>query len=492
MPHDVAPDSTKKSTPISPTPPNDRATQEYVAAQDYLYGRINYEKIGHTPYNQGNFRLDRMRQLLELLDAPQRDFPIIHVAGTKGKGTTATLLADGLRGCGRRVGLYSSPHLLHLEERIQVQARPCTPADTIQLTDQVRLAGETLERSGCGLPTFFELTTAMALLHFSQSKVDCAVLEVGLGGRLDSTNVCTPLLSIITSISLDHQAQLGNTIREIAGEKAGIIKPHVPVICTARHPEARARIAEQAAECQAPLYQLERDFSLQWERVPCSPAHAAPSNAPHAVMEFLAEQPPLSGLNGTRWQTQLLGRHQGDNLAGAVAACGLLRQLGWDLPAAPLRAALATSRPRGRLETVNWRPLSIIDTAHNPASIAAGLQALAEHFPKRSIRVVLATSQDKDFRSILRLLLPACKSIHLTAFQGNPRALPIEELENAATALRTELAGENLAQLHTAPTPALAWAQAQELTGPQELVYGTGSFFLAAELFEQDQRAALD
>lgn len=531
------------------------AVKDYAHALELLYNRIDYERIGHAPYTSNHYRLDRMRQLLSLLNSPQDNYPIVHIAGTKGKGTTAHLVSSALLACGLRTGLFTSPHLLRLEERIQFQGSPCSEVELVALTETVLNAATLLESRGNGRPTFFELTTAMGMLHASQQAADCLVLEVGLGGRLDSTNVCEPLVTIITSISLDHQAQLGNTIAEIAREKAGIIKRGVPVVCTARHPDARAVIEAVALQQQAPLQMLDRDFFVRWQPLPRAlskntylnrkgdtasdfqslPRHTGDpllsATAPHA--EILFYRTPHSTLQSgtsagsveaataepTRWTTRMLGGHQADNFAGVLAALDVLRELGWELPHAEVNRALAKCIPLARLQILNESPLEIIDTAHNPASIEAALNAIDEHFLGMPRIIVFASSRDKDYRRMLELILPRCQHLILTAYQNNPRALPVEELLAAAQEQRqiglmgslvapsTEPAPggvsepscdhltaastkHDLCNVHQAATPLaaleLAEALAEPLTdskaGQEPLILATGSFFLAAEL----------
>lgn len=520
----------------------------YSAALSYLYDRIDYEKIGATPYTLGYYRLDRLRKLLDALGQPHLQYPILHIAGTKGKGTTATLLAAALLASGKRTGLYTSPHLLRLEERIQVDGAACSPEQLIALTDMVRTAAADLEAGGEGRATFFELTTAMGLLHFAQQEAQAVVLEVGLGGRLDSTNVCTPIVSIITSISLDHQTQLGSTLDAIAREKAGIIKPGVPVVCTARSPEARAAIADVATAQRAPIEFIDSDFYVTWTPLrdavasqatghPATihPATVYPaagggneSSAPAidgawvdfqlgpadcalapAEMERRNHGSPkldlgkcLPGSNtdlaGTdtdltgRWQTCLLGRHQADNIAAVLATLRLLQQQGWQLPRAALQQALAVAQPPARLQIVSRQPLAIIDSAHNPASVAAGLAALNDHFPDCPVTVVFAASRDKDWGQMLELLAARANRLILTAYQKNPRGLPIAELRHRAEQLLIGTAPRPGAQLkiETIDTPAAAWSHACQTAPAGQIIYSTGSFFLAAEIMSGDSSSS--
>ncbi len=254
-------------------PPDDAAASyragdaRHVAALDFLLGRINYERAVVLPYGQRQLKLDRMRQLLTRLGNPDAGLPIVHVAGTKGKGSTAALVGSILQAAGYRVGLFSSPHLESIEERFAVNGEACPGDDFVELVDRLRPVVMAMDREAESVgdsslsPTYFELTTALALMHFVKRKVDIGILEVGLGGRLDSTNVCQPAVTVITSISLDHTKQLGDTLELIAAEKAGIVKPGVPVLCGPLEEGPRKVIAEIAQQHGCRMLEAGHDFT---------------------------------------------------------------------------------------------------------------------------------------------------------------------------------------------------------------------------------------
>ncbi len=455
----------------------------YASTLEYLYGLLNYEKNSAADYNSRNFHLDRMRSLLDLLGNPHADLQILHVAGTKGKGTVSTLLAACLTACGWRTGLYTSPHLVRLEERFQIDGQLATQQDLVELTARVRLAAQELEKSTRSPPTFFEFTTAIALLHFSIQKVDFAVLEVGLGGRLDSTNVCTPLISVITSISLDHQRQLGDTIAQIAAEKAGIIKRHIPVVSSAMDPAARQVICARSEQLEAPLMLAGRDYAYLWE--PLLGTSEFDESGPAASVHYRPTGSRNSHIGDFIVQTSLLGTHQGENIAAVLATLDALSRtahIASKVDRSHLERAMRSTSVPARLQVITHRPTRIVDTAHNPASIKAGIEALAQHFPGRQVVAVFASSVDKDYRSMLDILIRKCKHVVFTAFLKNPRSADSQQLADTAQALVLDL--RLPCEVHCVATPAEAWSVGCQLQSGNDLLYASGSFFLAAELLE--------
>ncbi len=457
--------------------PASLAVVDRTSALEFLFSRINYERTTQIPYRTGGLKLERMQALLALVGDPHLSLPIVHIAGTKGKGSTATMIARILQSAGYRTGLYTSPHLEHLEERFVMNGQLCTEQEFVQLAADIQAATNQLEardpQNRC--PTFFEITTAMGLLHFARSKAEAVVLEVGLGGRLDSTNVCRPRLSVITSISFDHVKQLGNTLYAIAREKAGIIKPGVPVVSSVCEAEPREAI-EQAAELnQAPLFQRGREFD--YEVVTDSAADKMQVTYREPAQESRYELGPLP--------IGMLGEHQAANAATAIAVMRKLQQQSFRISEEAIRSGLLQAKCPARIEVVQKRPTVILDVAHNLASIAALLEALDHRFatpmqqnrPRRIL--VFASSRDKDPIGMLRLLLPKFDQAIVTKYVNNPRAVePVELLS-----LSQSIGGTT--KVEAAAEPQAAWQRARELSGPDDLICITGSFFLAAELRAQ-------
>jgi len=469
----------------------DRNLARREAALRFLLSRIDYERARNVPYRPREFKLQRMRELLERLDNPQLGLPIVHVAGTKGKGSTAAMIGAALTAAGCRTGVFTSPHLERIDRRIAVDGRPCSGEELVAMVERVRPATETMDRAASETgadeigPTYFELTTAMALLHFARGKVDAAVLEVGLGGRLDSTNVCTPRLSIITSISFDHTRQLGNTLRSIAREKAGIIKPGVPVVSGVIEEEPREVIREVCRRRGCRLVELGVDFDFTYhpprhlERAPA--AGRLDFHYPLSTIHYplSAVHYPLSTihypLSTIHYPLALLGRHQAANAAVAVAALAELRRAGWQIPEVAVRAGLAKAACPARVELVARRPAIVLDAAHNPASIDALLRVLEESFSPGRRLLVFAATEGKDVRGMLDRLLGRFDEVILTRYLTNPRAVPPEELAGLAA----ELTGRRYA---VCSEPADAFDAIRESAGPDDLICITGSFFIAAEI----------
>jgi dihydrofolate synthase/folylpolyglutamate synthase len=435
----------------------------YDEALAFWYGRINYEVRTAKP---GDLKLERMRALLRLLGDPHDRLRLVHVTGTKGKGSTCAMVAAVLRAAGYRVGLFTSPHLEHVEERVQVNGVPISHEELAARMAEIAAAVRQLEGDEPGSPglTFFEIGTALGFLHFCYRRCDVAVIEVGLGGRFDSTNVCRPLVSVITNIGWDHTAQLGHTLEEIAFQKAGIIKRRVPVVSGVTQEGPRAVVRKIAAELDAPLWELGPDF--RWEE----------SGEGRTLRRSITT--PRTHYEDVSTSQDIIGAHQATNAAVAAAAIERLREPGFCIPDEAFHRGLQEVRWPARIEMVSHSPLIILDTAHNVPSTEALIHTLENYFPHiwgRKV-VVLAVSSDKDYRSMLRILAGYFDHFHLTKYGDNPRGVPAEKL----VAVLDEVAPGKPFSLHA--TAAEAWAAARSAAEPADLVCVTGSVFLAGEL----------
>ena len=450
-------------------------------------GRLNYER---TPARTGELQLDRMRRLLQQLDQPQVTAPVIHLAGTKGKGSTAAIISHLLAAAGRQVGLYTSPHLSRLEERIQLNNQPCSADQFVDLVSQIHPVVRRMDQAG-DPPTFFELSTALAMLHFAQSQADIVVLETGLGGRLDSTNVCEPVVSVITSISMDHTKQLGDSLDKIAYEKCGIIKPGRPVVSGVTAEPARGVIREAAMSRGCPLVELGVDFEARDVQLTDSPPstqftlHHGSDQSVHLLKRLPRHLTDL--------QVGLLGSHQAVNAANALAALAILESECPELyqhDEPRLRNALAQVRWPARIELACKNPVTIIDVAHNSASAQALADTIEACFPRQKLRgprtLLAAISNDKDVSAILEALLPCFDHIIFTRFVTNPRAVPPAQLQAMAKDMGAAGTGDApTTEVCESPTEAWELARSRTAPGDDSLTCIAGSFFLAAELHEK-------
>lgn len=452
-----------------------RQTGRYQAAISFLFGRINYERTTRMPYSRRELNLSRMSQLLGLLGDPHRQLNTVHIAGTKGKGSTAAFLSAALQAAGLRCGSYTSPHLHFVEERFQIDGQACKPQALMEMIERIRPAVDRMDQRGeDSRPTYFEIATSIAFDLFLQQQVDVAILEVGLGGRLDSTNICHPLVSVITSISFDHTKQLGNTLGKIAREKAGIIKAGVPVVSGVTHPEPRKVIESIAAQCGSRLLQLDKDFFLDQFRPPRAP-HERPQVDISGSSGF-----PLPDFNAV--SLGMLGKHQAANATIALATAHLLPT---ELRpgAAAIREGFASTSCMARIEVVSRNPTIIVDAAHNVASVQALAEVLKESFPHPRRRLLLGTTKGKDVVGMLRALLPMFSDVVCARYENNPRGHAARKLCALAkkTSQQMGLAGQKIS---FCASPAAALAASREDCAPDELICVTGSFFIASEVRE--------
>ncbi|MEX1095925.1 MAG: folylpolyglutamate synthase/dihydrofolate synthase family protein [Planctomycetales bacterium] len=440
----------------------------YEQALEFLYGRIDYERAQADALSAGDFKLDRMARLLDLLGNPHERIPAVHVAGTKGKGSTAAMIASVLTAAGHRTGLFTSPHISAFEERMTVDGVSPGPEEVVDLVNRVAEAAERLDRlPGQMAPTYFELATAMAWLHFTRRGCGIVVLEVGLGGRLDATNLCRPEVTVITNVSRDHTALLGSTAERIAREKAGIAKPGVPMISGVMGPAARV-IEEVCDAVAAPLSRLGREIRV------VEPSPAGQADSPRDAGRFTVETPRRS------WHdlsVPLAGAHQRSNAALAVAAIDLLIGRGWRIADEAVREGLRQVRWPLRIERLAERPEVIVDAAHNWAAAGALLDTLAAGDRGGRRILLFAATRDKDYAGMLRRLLPRFDTAVLTRYQNNPRGVDLRQLARVVETVTNR-------PVHLAEDPARAWKLARRLASEADTICATGSFFLAAEIRE--------
>ena len=435
----------------------------YDEAIAFWFGRINYEVRSALP---NDLKLERMRALLRALGDPHERLRIVHVTGTKGKGSTCAMLANVLRSAGYQVGLFTSPHLVHVEERLQVNGVPITHTELAALVTQIAPIVEQMERtSELASPTFFELSAALCFLHFVYRRVEVAVIEVGLGGRYDSTNVCNPLLSVMTSIGFDHMAQLGNTLEAITYEKAGIIKRRVPVVSGVMQAGPQHVIADIAKANGTAVIQIGRDVQFQTRL----------NDDARQVMHVVTPRCHWPALT-----LGLLGEHQAANAAVAVAAVEQLRQVGLAIPDESVMTGLRDVHWPARVELASIRPAIVIDTAHNVPSAEALVKTLQQTLPgigKKS--VVFAVSSDKQYPEILRILGTYFDHFYLTQYSTNTRSVAPEKLAGVLE----EVAPWRSYSIHQSASE--AWLTARDEVSVDGLIGVTGSMFLAGELRDQ-------
>ena len=378
-----------------------RAENSYTNCLKTMYGLRRFGiKLG----------LATIRKILAGMGNPQREYACIHIAGTNGKGSVASSLAAILHRAGYKTGLYTSPHLVRFNERIQISNRQISNKNVLAAYNAVKRV-----HYGSREPTFFEFATAMALYEFGRQKVDWAVIETGMGGRLDATNIIQPELSIITNISLEHREYLGNTLEQIAMEKAGIIKRCKPVLTAVRQKNALGVIEKIAAEKIAPLYRLGRDFKIRRNQ--------------SGYFTYYGLRDTWDDL-----RTALRGSHQADNAAIVLAACELLNAHKGQIELSEIKSGLRTNKWPGRLETVSTDPLIIMDGAHNLAAARNLASFLSSNLKGLKLTLVIGILDDKPYKMMLKILLPCANRVVLTRAQTG-RALNPLKLQKIASQL---------------------------------------------------------
>ncbi|MBI5301666.1 MAG: bifunctional folylpolyglutamate synthase/dihydrofolate synthase [Chloroflexi bacterium] len=430
-------------------------------ALQYIYSFATYEIIPATAAVPKNLKLERMPHLLAALGNPHHRFQSVHIAGTKGKGSTAAMTESILRAAGYRTGLYTSPHLHTFCERIQVAGKMIS-------RDEVVAGVAKLKPIVAEFPniTTFEIITALAFDHFATHAVDFAVIEVGLGGRLDATNVVTPRVAVITSISYDHTAILGDTLTKIAREKAGIIKPGIPVVSAAQNEEARLVIEATAHERGALYVQVTQDNLFRAANMTHRIAADSQTLDGQRIVWSRVEQADALDL-------RLLGRHQIANATTVLAAIAMLREQGIAISDDAIREGFANVQWQGRFEILSRDPCVILDGAHNADSAHQLVATLRDFFPRAGLHFVFGSSNDKDIAGMLTELLPHAASFTITRSHSARAADPGQI---------AQLCAQSGVRAMLAPDPITALQLAQEQARPGDVVCATGSLFVVAEV----------
>lgn len=417
-----------------------------------IFSHVDYSRTRQIPYNASTYNLDRMRLLCQLLDNPQDRFPSVHIAGSKGKGSTAAMTDAILRAADFKSGLYTSPHLHSFRERMRVNGQLVSQERLVELWEWLRPHAKALERT-----TTFEIITALAFMHFAEATVDWSVLEVGLGGRLDATNVVHPRACAITSLSYEHTDLLGHTLSLIAFEKAGIIKSGVPVVVGPQAPEAMSVIEDVAHQAGARLWRVGEDWRYQIKQ-----------STEHGI---------TLDINGPdiHWQdlhVPMVGDHQAANATVAVALVQTLRNDGVAISENDIRRGLTETYWPGRLERLNDEPLIVLDSAHNHHS-AERLQSALSLFPHRRLILLFGASADKDIEGMLEVLAKDAAAIIVTR-SFHPRAANVETLAELARSIAPAT------PVHLTDDALPAIRLAESLAEPGDMILVTGSIFVVA------------
>ncbi len=435
----------------------------YQETLDYIYSFTNYETLPQ-PRDKAHFDLRRMEELLSRLGNPHKVARTVHIAGTNGKGSVAAMVASVLVASGYRVGLYTSPHLERLEERIRVGGRLISSAELADLVERLKPEIEAVnEEATYGKLTTFEVLTALGFYYFKLKGVAFQVVEVGLGGRLDATNIVSPEVGVITSISLDHREVLGDSILEIAGEKAGIIKPKSTVVSSPQADEVTQVIEETCTGLGVELVRVGRDVT--WQSV---------------GFDLGGQSLLVEGRLGTyELAIPLLGEHQLENAATAVAALEVLTEKGVGISKQNIAKGLAKVSWPGRLEVLHSRPLILVDGAHNPDSACKLRQAIKQYFKFERAYLIIGASLDKDIAGVASELAPFFSEVILT-YSQHPRAV-------APSLISSEFIKYGV-KTHLSRNVAEALSMAMALAGDNDLVCAAGSLFVVAEVAREVRR----
>ena len=439
----------------------------YKQAEEFLLQTIDYEKLTQYKYDTSTFDLKRMEEMMCSVGDPHTKRKTIHITGTKGKGSTAIIVSSILSRLGLKTGLFTSPHLTYLGERMKVNDKTISQETFVQLMNMLKpYIDKITAETPILMPTFFEIVTAIAFLYFEREKTDLSVLEVGMGGRLDSTNIILPEVSVITPVGYDHIDRLGKTLDKIAFEKAGIIKEGIPVISSIQEPDALAVISKTCNEKRSLLYLVGQD-----------------------ILIYDIKVAQRNGIYGTEcvietWRNRykniflpLVGRHQVENCAAAIGSLEVLAGKGViKVDNELIVNALADIRCPARIEVISEEPLTIVDTAHTVASMKILRESIKESFSFRKLVLVIGLSSDKDIEGVLKEIVSISNDLIFTR-TGNPREADPKQM----LAIAKRFAHNNLMVIEDIDD---ALQEAKEIANADDLICITGSFFLAGKVKE--------
>ena len=439
----------------------------YKQAEEFLLQTIDYEKLTQYKYDTSTFDLKRMEEMMCSVGDPHTKRKTIHITGTKGKGSTAIIVSSILSRLGLKTGLFTSPHLTYLGERMKVNDKTISQETFVQLMNMLKpYIDKITAETPILMPTFFEIVTAIAFLYFEREKTDLSVLEVGMGGRLDSTNIILPEVSVITPVGYDHIDRLGKTLDKIAFEKAGIIKEGIPVISSIQEPDALAVISKTCNEKRSLLYLVGQD-----------------------ILIYDIKVAQRNGIYGTEcvietWRNRykniflpLVGRHQVENCAAAIGSLEVLAGKGViKIDNELIVNALADIRCPARIEVISEEPLTIVDTAHTVASMKILRESIKESFSFRKLVLVIGLSSDKDIEGVLKEIVSISNDLIFTR-TGNPREADPKQM----LAIAKRFAHNNLMVIEDIDD---ALQEAKEIANADDLICITGSFFLAGKVKE--------
>jgi dihydrofolate synthase / folylpolyglutamate synthase len=434
---------------------------DYKESVDYIFGHTNYEIIPRVPHVQANYDLRRIFVALELLDNPHLKTKSLHITGTNGKGSTSAMLASALTANGYKTGLYTSPHLHTMRERFVIDGVIISEKELAEIASLIQPCIETVNREAVyGILTVFEILTILAFVYFARHKCDFQVMEVGMGGTFDATNVIQPEVCILTSISYDHTEVLGDTLTKIAGEKCGIIKPGSIVISQPQNEEVMKVIKSTCLEKSVPLIEVGKDV------VPKPLCH-----------DYKHQELWVEGrFENYKVSSPLLGQYQLNNTAAAVAALEVLVEKGYQLSKDAIEKGLGKVVFPGRMQIVNLNPLIVVDGGHNPGAAHSLKESLLQYFEPVNSILVIGVSGDKDIPGIVKELAPIFNKVIVTR-ADNPRSIKPE-------VLFTEFAKYGI-QSQITPNIATALNEAKNLASQDDLICVTGSLFVVGEALEQ-------